>query len=178
MKYLDSDAMGKQIFLTSRRFFERLARSQPTVLVFEDLHWMDEFSTLLVEHLLPLVETLPLLIFGVTRPEPDTPAAHLHELIEHNFADHYTEIRLAPLSESDSAQLIDNLLAIENLPAHLRELIVAKADGNPFFLEEVIRTLIDAGAVIREPSSGTGVRRRKLKRFISPTRSRVSSWRT
>lgn len=154
VKYLDGDAMGKQIFLTSRRFFERLARSQPTILVFEDLHWMDESSTLLLEHLLSLVESVPLMIFGVSRSEGETPAARLRELCTHDFADHYTEIRLAPLSESESAQLIDNLLDIEDMPVRLRELVINKADGNPFFLEEVLRTFIDSGVVARDASSG------------------------
>lgn len=154
VKYLDGDAMGKQIFLTARRFFERLARTQPTVLVFEDLHWMDESSTLLVEHLFPLVETVPLLIIGISRPERETPAARLSDLCARDHADRYTEIRLAPLSNADSAQLIHNLLEFENFPARLRELIVDKADGNPFFLEEVIRTLLDSGAVVRDESSG------------------------
>ena len=154
VKYLDGDAMGQQIFLTSRRFFERLAHRQPTILVFEDLHWMDESSTLLLEHLLPLVESVPLVIFGVSRPERETPAARLREICGRDFVDRYTEIRLVPLSESDSGQLINNLLDIENMPARLRDAIVAKADGNPFFLEEVIRTLIDTGAVQREASSG------------------------
>jgi class 3 adenylate cyclase/tetratricopeptide (TPR) repeat protein len=154
VKYLDGEAMGKQIFLTARRFFDRLARSQSTVLVFEDLHWMDESSTNLLEHLLPLVESVPLLIIGLSRPERDTPAARLRDLCARDYSDHYTEIRLAPLSESNSAQLIHNLLEIENLPSRLRELIVEKAEGNPFFLEEVIRTLIDTGAVTREPASG------------------------
>lgn len=154
VKYLDGDAMGKQIFLTSRRFFERLAHTRPIILVFEDLHWMDESSTLLLEHLFPLVEAVPLLIVGVSRPERETPAARLRELSTRDFVDRYTEIQLAPLSESDSIQLIDNLLEIENMPARLRETIVTKADGNPFFLEEVIRTLIDSGAVTRDASSG------------------------
>jgi predicted ATPase len=101
-----------------------------------------------------LVETVPLLIFGISRPERDTPAARLREFCALNFADHYIEIRLAPLSESYSDQLIDNLLDIENMPASLRELIIDKADGNPFFLEEVLRTLIDASAVLRDASSG------------------------
>ena len=154
VKYLDGEAMGKQIFLASRRFFEHLARSQSTVLVFEDLHWMDESSTLLLEHLLSLVATVPLTIFGVSRPDRATPAARLRDLSAREFADHYTEIQLMPLSDADSSQLIDNLLDIENMPARLHELMVAKADGNPFFLEEVIRTLIDTGAVARDASSG------------------------
>jgi class 3 adenylate cyclase len=154
VKYLEGDAMGKQIFLTTRRFFERLARNRPTVLVFEDLHWMDASSVALLEHLLPLVETVPLLIIGLSRPEHDTPGARLHELSAHEYADHYREIRLAPLSHADSARLIHNLLEIENLPLRLRELIMEKAEGNPFFLEEVIRTLIDTGSVRRNASSG------------------------
>ena len=154
VKYLDGDAMGKQIFLTARRFFERLARTQPTVLVFEDLHWMDESSTHLLEHILPLVRAVPLVIFGLSRPERETPAARLAELCARDYTGHYSEIRLAPLSAVDSAQLIDQLLAIQDLPARLRALMVDKADGNPFFLEEVIRTLIDTGAVSREAASG------------------------
>lgn len=154
VKYLDGDAMGRQIFLTSRRFFEFLARSQPTVLVFEDLHWMDTSSLALLEHLLSLVETVPLLIIGLSRPERDTPSARLREVCARDYSDRYIEIRLAPLSAADSAQLIRNLLEVENLPLRLRELIVEKADGNPFFLEEVIRALIDTGAVKRDASSG------------------------
>jgi tetratricopeptide (TPR) repeat protein len=153
VKYLDGEAMGKQIFLTSRRFFERLARTQPTVLVFEDLHWMDASSTALLEHLLPLSETVPLVIIGLSRPERDTPAARLRELAR-DYPERYIELRLTPLSDADSTQLIRNLLDIENMPARLREVIVEKADGNPFFLEEVIRTLIDIGAVTRDASSG------------------------
>lgn len=154
VKYLDGDAIGKQIFLSMRRFFDRLARSQPTLLVFEDIHWMDASSSALLEHLLPLVETSPLLIIGLSRPERDTPAARLRDLCAREFADHYSEIRLMPLSEADSAQLIRSLLEIDGLPSRLRELIVEKADGNPFFLEELIRTLIDTGAVACDPSSG------------------------
>jgi class 3 adenylate cyclase/tetratricopeptide (TPR) repeat protein len=153
VKYLDGDALGKQIFLTSRRFFERLARTRPVALVFEDLHWMDESSTNLLEHLLPLVESMPLLIIGLSRPERNTPAARLRELCARDYIGRYTEIPLAPLSDADSTQLIRNLLEIENLPARLRELIVKKAEGNPFFLEEVIRTLIDTGMVVRDSAS-------------------------
>ncbi|HLF31452.1 MAG TPA: adenylate/guanylate cyclase domain-containing protein, partial [Xanthomonadales bacterium] len=116
VKYLDGEALGKQIFLAARRFFERLANVQPVVLVFEDLHWMDESSVGLLEHLLPLVESVPLLILGLSRPYRKTPAAHLGEVIAREHADRYTEIRLAPLSPGYSAQLVHNLLEIEDLP--------------------------------------------------------------
>ncbi len=154
VKYLDSEAMGRQIFLASRRFFERLAQAQPVVLVFEDLHWVDESSASLLGHLLPLVERVPLLICGVSRPDRQTPAAQLQETASQDFPGRYTEIRLTPLSQTDSVQLVRNLLAIENLPSRVREMIVRKAEGNPFFLEEIIRTLIDAGVVIQDQATG------------------------
>jgi len=168
VKYLDGDAMGKQIFLASRRFFEHLARSQPTVLVFEDLHWVDASSAALLEHVLPLVESFPLLIIGLSRPERDTPARKLREIWVREHSEHYTEIRLAPLSALDSTQLIRNLLEIEGLPTSLRELMVKRADGNPFFLEEVIRTLIDTGAVTRDLSSGHWVATAQIESLHIP----------
>jgi predicted ATPase len=154
VKYLDGEAMGRQIFLASRRFFERLAQEQPLVLVFEDLHWVDESSALLLEHLLPLVERVELLIVGVGRPHRQTPAARLQEVAGRDLPNRYIEIHLTPLSQADSAQLVRNLLAIEDLPSRVREMIVRKAEGNPFYLEEIIRTLIDASAVVYEPTTG------------------------
>jgi tetratricopeptide (TPR) repeat protein len=146
-------AWGRKFSLRARRFFELWARARPTVLVFEDLHWMDESSVTLLEHLLPLVERAPHLIVGLSRPE-QTPAARLRVSAAREYRERYREITLAPLSADDSAQLLRNLVTIEDLPAHTRELIVSKAEGNPFFLEEVIRTLIDSGAVVRDASTG------------------------
>ena len=154
VKYLDGEAVGRQVFLASRRFFERLARSQPLMLVFEDLHWADESSTRLLEHLLPLITRAPILICGVSRPEPKTPAFRVREIAAKDFERRYTEIRLGPLSQTESTQLMNNLVEVENLPARVREVIVNKAEGNPFFLEEIMRSLIDRNAVVRDSVSG------------------------
>ena len=59
VQFLDGEAMRRQVFLSVRRLVERLAGTQPLVLVFEDLHWMDETSSELLQHLLPLVESAP-----------------------------------------------------------------------------------------------------------------------
>jgi class 3 adenylate cyclase/tetratricopeptide (TPR) repeat protein len=153
VKYLDGEALGHQIFLSSRRFFERLAQAYPLVLVFEDLQWVDESSALLLEHILSLVERSPLLIFGVSRPDSTTPAAKLREIAAKDYASCYTEIRLGPLSLIDSAQMTRKLLDVDSLTPRVKKMIVDKAEGNPFFLEEIIRSLIDAGAVVRDPAS-------------------------
>ena len=64
-----------------------------------------------------------------------------------------TEINLNPLSDADSRQLVSNLLEIEALPDNIRTLILKKAEGNPFFVEEVIRMLIDRGAIYKQGTS-------------------------
>ena len=150
LTYLDGESTGKQVYLSSRRFFERAAGSRPLVLIFEDLHWADESSVLLVEHLFPLIDRVPLLICGVTRPEMGLPAARLRESALKDHGRRYTEIRLNPLSSTECTDLMNNLLDIENLPSRMRQGILQKADGNPFFLEEIMRTLIDKGAVRRD----------------------------
>src|SRR5438874_197368 len=66
------------------------------------------------------------------------------------YGESLTEIRLDPLSMDDSRTLVGNLLSIESLPQETRNLILAKAEGNPFFVEEVIRMLIDRSAIVRE----------------------------
>jgi class 3 adenylate cyclase/tetratricopeptide (TPR) repeat protein len=146
LQHLDGESMGKQIYLSSRRFFERLAHNQPVVLFFEDLHWADESTVALIAHLFPLINRVPLLICGVSRPE-EAPAARLKETALKDNERRYTEIRLSPLSSTECTDLMNNLLTIENLPSRTRQLIIQKAEGNPFFLEEIMRTLVDRGAV-------------------------------
>jgi len=168
VRYLDSEAMGRQVFIVMRRFIERLAGIEPLVLVFEDLHWMDASSAALVEHLLPLVERVPLLICGLSRPRRESPSAHLQRVARRDHAGCYTEIVLDPLSDADSARLVSNLMAIDDLPAALRTTIVDKAEGNPFFLEEILRSLIDSGVVVRDPAAGRWRATEELKTVTIP----------
>ncbi len=148
VRYLDGQAMGRQVFRSIRRLFECLARQRPLVLVFEDLHWADASSTELIEHLMPLVETSPLLLCGIGRPERESPATRLRQLARTGYASRYTEVVLGPLAPAPSAVLLDNLLMTSAVPARLQELILRKTEGNPFFVEEVIRALVADGILV------------------------------
>jgi len=154
VKYLDGEAMRRQVFLAAHRFFERLAQTQPLVLVFEDLHWIDESSAVLIEHLLPLVKRLPLLVVGISRPDPETPAMRLREMASSEYADSYTEISLFPLSKESSRDLLNNIFEYTHVSQTVAETILRKAEGNPFFLEEIIQSLIDQDIVTRDRESG------------------------
>ena len=154
VKFLDAEALRRQVFLASRRFFGRLAQVEPLMLVFEDLQWMDDSSARLLEHLLPLVERAPLLICGISRRDPESPAIRLCQSAAALYPNRYTEIQLSPLSQQESLHLLCNLLRTEIHSSDLCELIVPKAEGNPFFLEEIIRSLVEAGKVVRKEGNG------------------------
>jgi class 3 adenylate cyclase len=118
--YLDAEALGRQVYLAARRFFERLAGDQPLILLFEDLHWMDDASARLLEHLLPLVERAPILILGLSRVEAGTPGDQIARLAREAYAGRYHELHLAPLPPGDSDLLVQNLLAVDDLPPQVR----------------------------------------------------------
>jgi predicted ATPase len=87
------------------------------------------------------------------RPRTSPDADVLLTAARTNYGDAAREYVLEPLSTEDSRQLVANLLEIESLPEPVRELIHEKSDGNPFFVEEVIRMLMERGAL--EQQDGT-----------------------
>jgi class 3 adenylate cyclase/tetratricopeptide (TPR) repeat protein len=140
----------QRLFALIEDLFRRLARQRPTILVMEDLHWADDSSLELVEHLLPLVRQVPLAIVGVLRrgeaKVPWWPA------LTEKYADRLTHIELEPLAPDSTVALVDELLAgADALPEAVHQLIIGRAEGNPFFVEEVIRTLIERGGLERSP---------------------------
>ncbi len=153
VKYLDGEAMRRQVFLTCRRFLERLALDRSLVLVFEDLQWIDESSSHLLEHLVPLVHRVPLLLVAVSRPTAHAPAVRLVDFIEKAYFHRYAEIRLEPLSPFQVNRLAANLIGSKGpLPPELEKL-VHKSEGNPFYVEEIIRSLIDTDVLERVPDA-------------------------
>ena len=123
--------------------------TSPLVLVWEDLHWADEASLYLLEELTAASGGAPVLLVLLFRPD-DSSVWELHRSLVDDEKSGYEVIELDPLSREDSEVLIESLLHIENLPAAVRDLILGKAEGNPLFLEELVRALIDAGMVVIE----------------------------
>jgi class 3 adenylate cyclase/tetratricopeptide (TPR) repeat protein len=151
---LTGEAMGRQVFRVVRRYLVALARSRPLVLLLEDLHWADDSTAALVQHVLRATAEAPLLVIGTSRPERDSPAAEVRAVAQRDHAGRYTEVLLEPLGEDDAATLIQNLLAVDDLPAQIRELVLRRSEGNPLYIEELIRSLIESGVVQREEGSG------------------------
>jgi class 3 adenylate cyclase/tetratricopeptide (TPR) repeat protein len=127
---------------------------QPAVLVFDDMHWCDAASAELLRQLLPLTGESPLILLYAMRAERNVPAWQIKTTADEEYGHRYTELALRPLSDADGSELIDRLLANPDLPDTLRASILEKSGGNPFFIEEVVRTLIDNGVLVAEEVNG------------------------
>src|SRR5436190_859307 len=135
----------QELFAAWRLFFERLADTNPTVLVFEDMQWADASLLDFVEYLLEWSRNSPLCVITLARPElleqrPTWGAGH------RNFASLYLE----PLSQESMHELLSGL--VPGLPERLREQILARAEGVPLYAVETVRMLLDRGALVQEGS--------------------------
>ncbi len=144
---LDPETMQGRYIASVHRVLRALSARGPVVLICEDLHWADPASVAAMTHLLPLAAQLPVLFIAALRADTDTSGWKLVTTGRESFGHALTELHLEPLSETDSRDLVANLLEIESLPTSVRESILARAEGNPFFVEEVIRMLIERGVI-------------------------------
>ena len=136
----------QEIAWAVREWAEQMAQTQPLVLVFEDIHWAEEPLLELIEHLAAWVRAAPLLLLCLARPElldlrPGWGGGKLRA----------TAIELEPLLSSESEELAAALLAEHELPADVLEAVLEKTEGNPLFVEETIRMLMQEGGSV--PSS-------------------------
>jgi len=144
---VQGEALEKMMFKSVRELFQAIAARRPLVLVLEDLHWADQSSLSLLESLLRLAEEHRVLFINVFRPHYTETAERALRVARAQHEARHVEIQLEGLGSAHIDALIRNLLSIEDLSAATRTLIAQKAEGNPFYIEEVVRSLIDQGAV-------------------------------
>ena len=150
VRVLDGETLKRQTLISIAEYFGAVAKAHPTVMVLEDMHWADPSTLEAVQTLLPLTDRVPLMILMLMRLERDHGSWRLKLKAETNFAHRYSEITLDPLSPEGANQLVNNLLEVADIPADIRDLILERSEGNPFYLEEVIRGLIEQGAIVHE----------------------------
>ncbi len=145
---LPAQKLRQRLFSFLEQYFTGLARQQPTLLVFEDLHWADASSLELLEHLFALTGQVPLAVVCSFRPGAEGPPARLLAHLEAHHRERHVARVLRPLTPALSARLMGQLLSTSELPEELRALIIRKAEGNPFFVEELLRSLIGREALV------------------------------
>jgi class 3 adenylate cyclase/tetratricopeptide (TPR) repeat protein len=130
-----------RLLRATSRVYRLTTQVKPAVLVIEDLHWIDGRSEDFIKTVVDDMAGLAGLLILTWRPSYRAP------FNEHTYV---SRILLEPLAEDDALALVRSTLAIDALPTDLAQLIARKAEGNPFFLEEIGRALIDTGAARTE----------------------------
>jgi class 3 adenylate cyclase len=138
---LDPPQRRQRILDAIKRLLLRESQVQPLVLVFEDLHWIDAETQALLDSVLEGLPTARMLLLVNYRPE-----------YEHRWGGktYYTQLRLDTLPPESAEELLQALLGDDAGLAPLKPLLIARTEGNPFFLEESVRTLIETRALVGE----------------------------
>ena len=127
------------------RFATAFAASGPAIWLIEDLHWASAPALEMIERIATRASG-PLVILATARPE----FLEVHPGFGAAGGAPPTAISLRPLTDAQGSELVEQLLTVADLPAPLRADILAKAEGNPFFVEEIVRRLIDEGVLVQE----------------------------
>jgi predicted ATPase len=168
LRGLDAEALKFLTFRAVKTLVVCAACGGPSVLVCEDLHWSDPTSLELLEHVLPVTDRASLLIICVLRPYREHACWGIRETAIRRYHHRHTGLWLQALSAADSEELVGNLLEVEALPRPLRVRILEHAEGNPFYVKEVIRSLIDSEAVIYDVATGQWQAMRSVEDIAIP----------
>ena len=124
-----------------KRILLRESLNQPLILIFEDLHWIDQGTQGLLNLLADSIGTARILMLVNYRPE------YSHQW---NSKTYYTQLRLDPLGKESADEMLSSLLGDGADLASLKRLIIERTEGNPFFMEETVLVLFDDGALVRD----------------------------
>ncbi len=133
---LDPPQRRKQTIDACKRLLIRESQVQPLLLVVEDLHWGDSETQAFLDSLVDALPTARILLLVNYRPE------YQHGWVSKTF---YTQLRAEPLPAESAGALLGDLLGAEPGLESVKRFLIERTDGNPFFLEESVRTLIEAG---------------------------------
>ncbi len=136
---LDPPARRQRTIEALRRLLLRESQAQPLLVVFEDLHWIDAETQAVLDRLVESLPTARLLLLVNYRPE-----------YRHGWGGktYYRQLRLDPLAPENATALLETLLGADATLEPLKRLLLARTEGNPLFLEESVRSLVDDGALV------------------------------
>jgi class 3 adenylate cyclase/tetratricopeptide (TPR) repeat protein len=141
---LDPPQRRQRTLEAVKRLFLRESEAQPLLLVFEDLHWIDAETQVLLNGLVEGLPTARLLLLVSYRPE------YRHAWGSKTY---YTQLRIDPLTRVSAEEMLDALMGRDVRLGSLKRLLAERTEGNPFFLEESVRTLVETEVLIGEPGA-------------------------
>ena len=138
---MDGQIRKRRTLEAIKRILLRESLNQPLMVIFEDLHWIDEATQEFLNLLADSLGTAKLLLLVNYRPE------YSHKW---NSKTYYTQLRLDPLGKESADEMLTALLGDGKDLLPLRRLIIERTEGNPFFMEEIVQVLLDEGALVRD----------------------------
>lgn len=141
---MDPTIRRQRTFEAIARLLVRESQNQPLMVLFEDLQWLDSETEAFLNVLIAEVPPARILLLVNYRPE------YRHDWAQHTF---YTQLHLEPLGQTEAQGLLTALLGADPSLASLKQLILSKTEGNPFFMEEVVQTLAEENALRGQPGN-------------------------
>ena len=146
----DPEQEKRRLFAALTRFFKERASQRPVLLVIEDLHWCDDVSLEFLQSLARTTATQPLLLVMTYRSDEVQPSLQ-RCLVQLDRSRLSQELQLLPLSRSDVDAMLDAMFALQiSERANLLDLIYPLAEGNPFFVEEILTSLVSRGELLSD----------------------------
>ena len=138
---MDGQIKKRRTLDAIKRILLRESLNQPLMVIFEDLHWIDEETQALLNLLADSIANAKILLLVNYRPE------YSHQW---NSKTYYTQLRLDPLGKESADEMLTALLGDGVGIAPLKRVIIERTEGNPFFMEETVQVLLDEGALVRD----------------------------
>ncbi len=154
IKLLDPSMLHRQTHFALRMFFITQAHQTPLVLVFDDLHWVDQPSGQFLEYFCQSLENVPLMLVMVARDFERYAFAKTIRMAAEKHLHRPNDVFIQPLTEADAHLLVDQLVQEDTRPAkELKNTIITRAGGNPYYTEELVRILMDNGGLVNRDGS-------------------------
>lgn len=154
VRYLEAESLRQQFFVAVRSLLEGLSKKGPLVVVLRDMHWAGAASLDLLRYCLPLCDSETLLWVIIFRSERDTPIWEFDHFLETQYPHRLKRVELMPLNHDESRAFINSMIGPRVLPKETEALIINNSEGNPFYIQELIYSLVDQNILVRQESTG------------------------
>jgi len=150
---LDAQGYQGKLFYTIKEWLLALSSRAPLVVSFGSVQWANAGSIDLLREVISLSEDHAILWFIVYRPDRVSPVWHFQQFLETEFPHRLTQIDLHPFSNEESKALIEYILQPNKLDRGTLEIIVSRTEGNPFFIRELVNSLVNEGILVKDEES-------------------------
>ena len=155
--FLDPDRLHQKIFFAVKEYLSGFARQQPLILILEDLLEADEPSLDLLISLLDMLVDMPVLMIAISRPFLQGPLKRVRDAATQKLGSSVRNLYLPHLDLAEGQAVLEKFLGTNGLSDRMRDRIVEKSQGVPFYLEEIVRMLIDLG-ILRRTDAQWGIK--------------------